>query len=323
MGPGIVTMPLRWAAHLASPAGDGARLTVLTYHRVLTERDPLQPDIPTVAEFSRQLKWIKSIFRILPLDEACHALYEGKLASRCAAITVDDGYLDNHHVLLPLLQRHNLTATFFIATGFVDGDVMFNDRICEAIRRSPRESLNADFAGLDELALRGVRAKRIAIQGLTRAVKYTSLARREELLEELESRCGVERTRGLMMRPEHLRSMIRNGMQLGGHTRHHPILRITASEIARQEISSSREDLASITGVAPSVFAFPNGRFGDDYDGTHPPMIESAGYSFAFTTHSGSANRFTRRFELPRFGPWAESGIKFKSHLVLNLLKRS
>jgi peptidoglycan/xylan/chitin deacetylase (PgdA/CDA1 family) len=38
-----------------------------------------------------------------------------------ACITFDDGYEDNYGVVLPLLQRHGLSATFFICTGFVDG----------------------------------------------------------------------------------------------------------------------------------------------------------------------------------------------------------
>ena len=38
-----------------------------------------------------------------------------------AAITFDDGFADNHEIVLPLLERHGLKATFFICTGFIDG----------------------------------------------------------------------------------------------------------------------------------------------------------------------------------------------------------
>ena len=45
-----------------------------------------------------------------------------ELPEKSVAITFDDGYADNHDVAMPLLLRHGLSATFFIATGFVDGE---------------------------------------------------------------------------------------------------------------------------------------------------------------------------------------------------------
>lgn len=40
---------------------------------------------------------------------------------RLVCITFDDGFDDNQRVVLPLLVRHGLKATFFICSGFVDG----------------------------------------------------------------------------------------------------------------------------------------------------------------------------------------------------------
>lgn len=34
------------------------RLSILIFHRVLAEGDPLQPDIPTAARFERQMRWL-------------------------------------------------------------------------------------------------------------------------------------------------------------------------------------------------------------------------------------------------------------------------
>jgi peptidoglycan/xylan/chitin deacetylase (PgdA/CDA1 family) len=44
-----------------------------------------------------------------------HAGLNGQLA-----ITFDDGYADNEELALPILQKWNLTATFYVASGLID-----------------------------------------------------------------------------------------------------------------------------------------------------------------------------------------------------------
>jgi peptidoglycan/xylan/chitin deacetylase (PgdA/CDA1 family) len=56
------------------------------------------------------------------------------LADSLGCITFDDGYADKHDVAMPILQRHGLCATFFIATGFLNGGCMWNDTIIETVR---------------------------------------------------------------------------------------------------------------------------------------------------------------------------------------------
>ena len=61
---------------LLSPAGARARLTVLIFHRVLREPDPLFPDEVDAARFDELLGWVKSWFNVLPLDTAIQQLVE-------------------------------------------------------------------------------------------------------------------------------------------------------------------------------------------------------------------------------------------------------
>ena len=111
---------IRTAAHLLSPGGARARLSVLIFHRVFAQPDPLAPSEPDLPRFEHLLRWVSRWFQVLPLDEAVARLAAGTLPPRAAAITFDDGYADNAEVALPALQRAGLPATFFIATGFHD-----------------------------------------------------------------------------------------------------------------------------------------------------------------------------------------------------------
>ena len=132
---------LQWLIRL-SPR---PRLSVLGYHRVMAVHDPLRPGTPTEAEFEARMRWVASNFDVMPLLDAIRALREDRLPWRALSITFDDGYADNHELALPVLRRLGLQATFFVATGFLDGGCMFNDAVIEAVRQ----------ASGPELALRG------------------------------------------------------------------------------------------------------------------------------------------------------------------------
>lgn len=84
------------------------------------------------------MRCVKSNSDVLARAEAVRALAEHRLPTRALAITFDDGYADNHDVALPILRRLALPATFFTATGFLDGGCMFNDIVIEAVRGGPR-----------------------------------------------------------------------------------------------------------------------------------------------------------------------------------------
>ena len=79
------------------------RLSILIFHRVLRERDPLLPTEPTGAEFDSLLAHLANRFSILPLAEAVERLYGGTLPRSAMAITFDDGYADNLSVAAPIL----------------------------------------------------------------------------------------------------------------------------------------------------------------------------------------------------------------------------
>ena len=177
--------PLTTALGLASPAGKRARLSILIFHRVLPAPDPLFPGEPDASRFDEMLGWLTSWFNILPLDEAVRRRAEGTLPARAAAITFDDGYADNRVVALPVLQRHGITATFFIATGFLDGGSMWNDRIIAAMRHCSRSALDLATLELGTHPLGTAQARREAIDALIGKVKYLPGPQRVEIANRI------------------------------------------------------------------------------------------------------------------------------------------
>src|SRR3954471_12271022 len=106
-------------------------LSILIYHRVQAVPDPLFPEAVDLARFEQHLRLLTRWFRVLPLSEAVRLLRDGTLPARAACITFDDGYADCAAATVPLLRRYHASATFFVASGFIDGGCMWNDAVVE------------------------------------------------------------------------------------------------------------------------------------------------------------------------------------------------
>ena len=104
-------------------------LSILIYHRVVAQPDPLFPDVVTAEEFDLQMAALTRWFTVLPLGRAVERLRNGTLPVRAACVTFDDGYADNALSALPILLKHGVKATFFVATRFLDGGSMWNDTV--------------------------------------------------------------------------------------------------------------------------------------------------------------------------------------------------
>jgi peptidoglycan/xylan/chitin deacetylase (PgdA/CDA1 family) len=109
------------------------------------------------------------------------------------------------------------------------------------------------------------------------------------------------------------------GIDIGAHTRRHPILVRLSDDEAWTEIEGSRRDLAELLGKPVALFAYPNGKAGSDYAPTHVRMAREAGYRAALTTEWGVATRTTDLYAMPRFTPWRTDALGFDLQLARNL----
>lgn len=313
---------LRPALALLSPAGPRARLSTLIFHRVLPAADPIFPHELDAARFEAICRWLARWFNVLPLDQAVRCLREGSLPARALAITFDDGYADNHDVALPILRRHGLAASFFVAAGFLDGGRMWNDTVIEAVRHHGGDSLDLTPLGLEgvgRLPLGSPAERAAAIDRIVMAIKYRPVAERLALTEAVAGRAGVRPSDTLMMSSQQVRALHRAGMQVGAHTMSHPILAVLPPEEAQAEIVGSRQRLEAIVDAPVTLFAYPNGRPGRDYDERSVALVRAAGFEAAVTTDRGSADASTDPFQLPRFTPWESSRWRFGFRLAGNL----
>lgn len=292
-------------------AAPGPTLSVLIYHRVLARFDPLRPGEPTSEQFESRMRWLKANFDIVPLADGVAGLRNRSLPRRALAVTFDDGYRDNHDLALPILVRLGVAATFFVATDYLDGGRMFNDTVIEAIRAIDAPVLDLEADGLGVHSLAGDGAREAAVRRLLAQVKYLPQARREAVADRIAGLARAPLPNDLMMSSEQVRALRRSGMDVGAHTRTHPILAAISASQARDEIVNGRKRLENITEGRIALFAYPNGRPNVDFTAAHVAMAREAGFSGAVSTAWGAAHAKTDLFQLPRFTPWDRSDWKF------------
>ena len=312
---------MKAVARMLSPGGRKGRLSILIFHRVLARRDAIMNWDRDALEFERAIAWLKAWFNILPLDEAIVRLQDRSLPARAAAITFDDGYADNCTVAMPILQSHGLTATFFIATGYLDGGRMWNDTVVEAVRRCRTASLDLSAEGLGRYELGSPAAIREAIISILNKVKYRDPRERLKTVDYVASVAGGVLPSDLMLTSEQVKMMRRAGMSIGAHTVTHPIIGRLGPDEVRAEIAGSKEFLESLLQERVGLFAYPNGRPTLDYRREDAEAIRSLGFDAAVTTASGVADADSDLMQLPRFTPWDRTRLRFGVRLFRNLLQ--
>ncbi len=105
-----------------NPIPRTVRVPILTWHRVAVLANEYTKSIPdeTVepSVFASEIDAL-AIHRFHPITQLqlFNALFHGySLPSKPVLLTVDDGYVDDVRTILPILQAHHFTATFYIIT---------------------------------------------------------------------------------------------------------------------------------------------------------------------------------------------------------------
>src|SRR5207245_5405986 len=107
---GLISRALQWSG-----------IVCLNYHRIGDGSSSLFDRglwSATPEEFSAQVRFLKRHFDVIGPDDI--PVVTSRKTGRYAIITFDDGYLDNYAVAFSILKNHRVSATFFVATGFVD-----------------------------------------------------------------------------------------------------------------------------------------------------------------------------------------------------------
>ena len=260
----------------------GSRALVLGYHRVADEApDPfgmcVRPEL-----FEKHLAAIRRYARPIRLSELVANGENGKPLSGCVAVTFDDGYADVLSAAKPALERYEVPATVFVATGFIGGRFWWDELAAHDTPVSRKEYRRLRSLSGAEL----------------REALNTRLASISERGDDARGSKSGEAPRAL--REDEIGTLVSGGLvEIGAHTVSHPLLTGLPSGRQREEIEGSRATLERLTAQRITTFAYPFG----DYDSAVVGRVREAGYECACTSRSDVVRRDSPAHELPRMWP--------------------
>ncbi len=93
------------------------RVTVVLYHRV---NDELRDSVTVgVAQFDRQMALLRRHCQIVSIEDVVAGNLPRASRRPVVCVTFDDGYKDNFTNARPILLKHRVPASFFVATGLI------------------------------------------------------------------------------------------------------------------------------------------------------------------------------------------------------------
>jgi peptidoglycan/xylan/chitin deacetylase (PgdA/CDA1 family) len=303
----------------------GPGVLILMYHRVA--EPPTDPWSLSVSprHLEEHLQVIQRLARPVTSRELAHSLRHG-WKGRLAVLTFDDGYSDNYYQGLPLLERHDVPATFLLATGFLDSNREFwwdeLDRVLLQpgslppvlrldFESGPREWELGESAVYEPAAFEQFRSwsandpppssRHQVFRSVWLALQRGSSAERTKLLKQILDWAQVAPQARLGNRPmtsdEAAKLAHCRLVEIAAHTVSHPALSTLSFDCQHQEIVNSRKRAEEIAGGPVASFSYPFG----DYNADSLAILRQSEFTNACSTSPGAVHSAADPLRLPRF----------------------
>ncbi|MDB4313382.1 polysaccharide deacetylase family protein [bacterium] len=226
--------------------------------------------------------------RILSSEEWISRVVSGKLKSEDVCITFDDTLACQVDLALPILEKYDLTAFWFVYTSVFEGEL----ELLEILRRFRHEAFpsivefyvefenavdSGEFADLKEELISGYdhlnwAAYPFYTSGDTRFryIRDEILGKNnyEKVMMEMISKSGfsvAQLAEGLWMSREALKGLADTGHSIGLHTHRHPTTLTKLSyEEQVEEFGLNLKSITDICGMPPRTVAYPCNSYNAD-----------------------------------------------------------
>ncbi len=297
---------------------------ILGYHRVANvTRDEYEVCV-TSKYFAEQMEMLSKYAHPVSLTKLVQYLKEGSLPPKSVAVTFDDGYADNLYEAKPTLERFAIPATVFVCTGYA-GREFWWDELDRLVMSSQAElgALRLEMGKNQFVWDRpevspeaGWDVRRKLRHALYNYLLTLDVEEQSQAMDTIRSWSGVSSNETMtraLTQDELLQLAGGRLIEIGAHTRHHPMLPQLTLKRQRDEIVSNKEDLENLLGKRVDGFAYPNGRATE----SAKRIVWEAGFAYACTSLHDAVRPRSDLYELTRFWQKDVDGDKFLQGLNL------
>jgi peptidoglycan/xylan/chitin deacetylase (PgdA/CDA1 family) len=230
----------------------------------------LYPVVPTRV-FEDSLGYIRERYHLISYQELhAHRLESGRIPTRAAHLSFDDGYAECFSAVRPVLLKHNIPCTFFLTTDLIDNQVLFyRNKVSLCIERVKLLDARERATILHRLQqYTGVTED--GVDSFVEWIKELRLSDESVIdkvceILEVDWETFLLETQPYLTRTQ-IKQMHAEGFTIGAHTKSHRKLgQLDAGEIEAEIVESCRV-IQNITGQAIVPFSFPHSAWGIDRD---------------------------------------------------------
>lgn len=281
---------------------------VLLYHRVVDLNTDPQLLSVSPANFEKHLIILKSKYKILSVSEFENLISSSKrFPKNSVVITFDDGYIDNYVQALPLLEKYEVQAIFYITTGNIGNNREFWWDELERLFLLSTPILNSLIIETNNKSFNIINSNSINNESiynqLLPILRSISVPERNEIIYKLTTQFNPPppRISHRSMNIDELKKFSKSpSVVIGAHTQNHPSLAALSESDQLFEIETSKIFLEKHTEQSINHFSYPFGTV-KDYNSTTEAICTKVGFKYVASNYPFLVNAKTSKYNFPRF----------------------
>lgn len=228
------------------------------------------------ALFERQVRYLDSVYRIVPASELLPRVAKRRRGERIpVAITFDDDLPSHLEVAAPILRRLGVPATFFLTGAYMEGPHAFWWELLQpAFDRGMLNDGELERVWPESVPVPSERR----IHDVAVAIQEMPRTEREALAGRVTGLLGADPATPGMSAAE-IQDLAKPGLEIGFHTRRHDQLTALSDEDLAGALVEGRAELEELIGQRLSTIAYPHGRA----DRRVADAARAAGFRWGFT----------------------------------------
>lgn len=287
------------------------------FHRVDPQRDRLW-DPMDVALFDKCISFISRHYQVALMEDLIDTP-DLKSSKNIATIMFDDGYKDNIDYAVPILDKYNCKASFYVVTDCIEKNIPTWTHILEySFQYTQISNINLTFDFLpSDLKITRLPAENDRLDYLRKLIpfiKTISHSDRNLVIDRVRETYTDIGYPKIMMSWDDLRELKKSGHYIGSHTVSHCMLGTMQNEDdMRNELLVSGQMIEKNLGHFPKTISYPVGSYND----TTIRLSREVGYSAGLVVKQKQFDPAHESiFEIPRIELYNESWLKTKLRIM-------